>query len=90
MIARYRDEEQNLSISPSVYFDAKNYASSIRRWEDVAYYGRAVCGFAVGGKDPVPTCVMAGKAETLRVISTSEGMSIEDIAAFTEQFYDEA
>lgn len=55
--------------------------------KDVAYHGRAVCGLSTETSTPIPFCVMAGTAQTMRVNTASE-IPLQELAAFTEELYD--
>lgn len=83
--ATYRDYTNLLSMSATVLTGFATYTVRVEEMQDVAYYGKALCG--------IPTeflehrvCLMVGESETFEV-GTAADIPVEELAGFTEELY---
>lgn len=90
VIAGYRDDTVR-TMGADLFLQGASttdYRTTVERWEDVAYYGRAVCGISTLTASAMPHCVMVGTSQRLQVGTATEGTTLEEVAAFTEELYD--
>lgn len=90
VIAGYRDDAVRTMGVDLFLLGASttDYQDTVARWEDVAYHGRAVCGMSTLTTSAMPHCVMVGTSQRLQVGTATEGTTLEEVAAFTEELYD--
>lgn len=86
VIAVYRDSEHFASFSVSVKFAGYSYSQSVARMTDVGYFESAVCGRPAEFPDQIK-CFMMGTTQLLSV-GTASDLTVETVAALTEEVYD--
>ncbi|MEO7588133.1 MAG: hypothetical protein ABIS84_08920 [Arachnia sp.] len=86
LIADYTDDETFVTLTLWFTTERSDYARTIALLQDPARFGGAVCGPAIADAEQL-NCVMPGRAETVRVMTSSSDVTIADVAAFTEALY---
>lgn len=83
--ARYEDDAKYTGFLATVQYGTQEYKAWLGDMTDAKYYGNATCGLTDGD---IRACVMAGTDEALGVIASNPDVTIEQVAALTQELYD--